>query len=132
MKRILLALFFVCCLGLNSSPARAESMTWQFRNYSGELVMLELYSQSRRNHAWPGNRRVYYVPADSEVHTYPISCIAGEYICYGAWIGRQTNLYWGVGYGGRQRCADCCNYCSGGEVTLRNLTSGCQAGINCE
>ncbi len=86
--------------------------------------MLEFYSQSRRSHAWPGNKRVFYVPADGDTHKFPISCLAGEYICYGAWIGHQPKLYWGTGRGSRQRCTDCCYRCDGGETEIRNLIAG--------
>jgi len=103
--------------------ASAETLTWRLQNNSGELAMLELYSKSRPN-VWPGNRKVYYVPADGQTHSYPISCVAGEYICYGAWVGRQPNLYWGAGRGARQGCSDCCYRCTGGETQVHNLIEG--------
>lgn len=123
-----LALFLISFIG----NANAESLTWRFRNNSSDLVLLEIVSKSR-SVAWPGNNKAFTIPADGEMYTYPISCIAGEYVCYGAWIGRLPNLYWGGGRSVRQGCNDCCYHCNGGETQIYNLTeSGCQAGINCE
>lgn len=132
MKKILLGLCVILFLGPIASDVNAESLTCKFQNNSSDLVMLEFNSKSRPV-AWPGNRKVFYLPADGQTHSYPISCIAGEKICYGAWLGSQPNYYWGAGRGARQGCSDCCYRCSGGESQTYNLNvGGCVAGVNCE
>jgi hypothetical protein len=116
---------FLCSTILD---ARAETMTWQFQNNTFDLLMLKLYSQSRP-HVWPGDQQVYYIPADGKTQSYPISCIAGENICYvPGWEADRTT--WGVGPGGRLRCTDCCYHC-GDQTQTYNLSS-CRPGGPCE
>ena len=46
----------------------------------------------------------------------PLSCDAGESICYGAGNGGDEQTYWGVGPGDKGKCTDCCYVCTGGET----------------
>jgi hypothetical protein len=108
---------------LEPSDARtpAPSITWNIRSNHYYSVSLVFYSSSRRGHEWPGGNQEYRL-RDSSVHTFKISCLRGEKVCYGAWpTGNPRAGYWGAGFGGYQGCANCCRTCDGtesGEITL--------------
>lgn len=98
-------------------PVSAETLMWRFESKHSKIVDVELYSDSRRGHVWPGNNKIYVLD-DYSVKTISISCRSGEKICYGAWVRNRSNLYWGVGYKNRNRCSSCCYTCNGGQTKV--------------
>ncbi len=110
------AAFLLALLAI--TPARADSITFRVQAFHQNVVDVEFYSQNRAA-SWPGNGRVYSI-TDFERHSYKLNCRPGESICYGAWVRGNANTYWGVGYGNRNRCSNCCYVCDGGvkDVTL--------------
>lgn len=119
-KGLISAIFLVCSMvfiGAAAQPAEAGSLLWRFESKHPNVVNVELYSDTRRGHVWPGNNRVYVLD-DYSVKTINISCRSGEKVCYGAWVKNRSNLYWGVGYKNRNRCSSCCYTCNGGETRV--------------
>ena len=111
--KVLLVVLLAAVAGLTTGAASAQHETIQFRvksNYAYQ-VQLSFYSQDR-NIVWPGGGRAYTLN-DSNVHTYNLTCVGGERICYGAWVTGNANKYWGVGYQNKQRCSNCCWVCNG-------------------
>ena len=98
-------------------PASAETLKWRFQSKHPNIVDVELYSDDRRGHVWPGNNKIYVLD-DYSTKTISISCRSGESICYGAWVRNRTNLYWGVGHDNRSRCSSCCYTCNGGQTKV--------------
>ena len=113
----ILLVFSVVYLGASTQSAEAGSLLWRFESQHPNVVNVELYSDTRRGHVWPGNNRVYVLD-DYSVKTINISCRNGEKICYGAWVKNRSNLYWGVGYKNRNRCSSCCWTCNGGQTKV--------------
>lgn len=99
--------------------AEQATLTWSFRNNHQNRVQLEFYSQDR-NSAWPGDGQAYVLD-DYAVHTFRLNCVAGEKICYGAWIDGDSNTYWGVGIDDQYGCSDCCVTCDNADAGTRNL-----------
>lgn len=98
----------------------ADSQTWKIRSFSSKPVELKFFSQNRRN-VWPGATKVYVI-RDYTVKSFPLACINGEKICYGAWLKGNTKSYWGVGSDGKQKCTSCCYTCNGKtETAIVNL-----------
>ena len=104
---------------VGASLAVAENVTFIMKNSHQFRVQVELYSQDR-NHVWPGNNKVYILD-DEETKQIPLSCQAGEQICYGAWVDGDASTYWGVGPNNKQQCDDCCYICQGGNTETINL-----------
>ena len=121
MKRmVLLALGLIVAQALAAlAPAYGETMIWKFRSYHPNIVDVQLYA-SVRNNVWPGNGRVWSLD-DSEVHSMRINCVAGEKVCYGAWVRGTESGYWGGGRNNRQRCSNCCYVCDNMETPVINL-----------
>jgi len=105
----------VLVLLLAPLAARAETMTWNIRTFDKHAVDVSFYSQNRKA-VWPGNGRVFTIK-DYKVHSFKLNCIAGEKICYGAWVRGASRDYWGKGKGGRHICTDCCYTCEDGLKT---------------
>jgi len=82
---------------------------------------LKFYSQSSDT-AWPGGEEVFVIK-DDQVNSYPLTCSAGETICFGAWVKGNDSTFWGAGPGGKQSCQDCCYVCEGGETPVRVLNN---------
>lgn len=97
--------------------AHAETLTWRFRSDYPKIVDVELYSETRPGHVWPGHNKIYVLD-DYATKTISISCWSGEKICYGAWVRNRENIYWGVGYNNRNRCQSCCYTCNGGQTQI--------------
>ncbi|TIN57110.1 MAG: hypothetical protein E5Y30_38685 [Mesorhizobium sp.] len=110
-RRMLAALSFVM---LVASAAQADDVTFAIKNSHSNAMRVELYSQDR-DYVWPGEDKDYFLD-DGETKQLPISCNAGESICYGAWVDGDEGTYWGVGPGNTEKCEDCCYTCSGGET----------------
>jgi hypothetical protein len=113
---ILLALTTIY-LSITTLPASAETLLWRFESHHANIVDVELYSDTRRGHVWPGKNKIYVLD-DYSVKTISISCQRGERVCYGAWVRNRSNLYWGVGYKNRNRCSSCCYTCNGGQTKV--------------
>lgn len=107
------AVFIFACSFFNFE-ANSATLTWRIKSNYPYTVDLSFYS-SMRNHEWPGGGQVWILN-DSRVHTFRLSCIHGEKICYGAWVRGNTDRYWGVGYGGHQGCSSCCYVCGRGRT----------------
>ena len=59
---------------------------------------------------------------DYKVHEFKLNCIAGEKVCFGAWVRGNDKQYWGVGHHGRNKCTSCCYTCQQGFITpVQNL-----------
>jgi len=97
----------------------AQSLTWKIQSFDQKIVDVQFYSTNRK-HVWPSNNTVYTIK-DYGVHTYKLSCIENEKICYGAWVRGKASSYWGKGKDGRQGCNDCCYTCNGGTTPIRKL-----------
>ncbi|ESZ20604.1 MULTISPECIES: hypothetical protein [unclassified Mesorhizobium] len=110
-RRMLAALSFVM---LVASAAQADDVTFAIKNSHPNAMRVELYSQDR-DYVWPGEDKDYVLD-DGETKQLPISCNAGESICYGAWVDGDEGTYWGVGPGNTEKCEDCCYTCNGGET----------------
>ncbi len=113
------AVFLLASLAGIAAPAFAEDVTFVMRNHHEYAVEVELYSQDR-DHVWPGGNQVYYLD-DGETQQMPLSCEAGETICYGAWVSGDQGTYWGVGPNDQDGCEGCCYVCEGGMTEEINL-----------
>ena len=124
MKRFLglamLVLAGFALVSINGGTAQAQSLEWRFESNHPNIVDVELYSQSRRGHVWPGNNKIYVLDDYSTKHIN-ISCRSGEKICYGAWVRGDTGSYWGVGYKNGNGCKGCCYNCDGGVTKVQVL-----------
>ncbi|WJS02304.1 hypothetical protein [Roseibium aggregatum] len=116
LSAVLLAFSFVYFAAV-ALPASAETLHWRFESKHPNIVDVELYSDTRRGHVWPGNKKIYVLD-DFSTKTINISCQRGEKVCYGAWVRNRNNLYWGVGYKNRNRCSNCCYTCNGGQTKV--------------
>jgi hypothetical protein len=102
------------------SVASADVMTWKLRSFSNNAIEVAFYSQNRRTE-WPGGGKVY-VNRTYDTVSYPLTCIKGEKICYGAWVKGNSSRHWGMGQGGKQKCTNCCYTCGGNTTTqIHNL-----------
>jgi hypothetical protein len=116
-RRVVAAALF--SFALAPAAALADDVTFVMQNHHPNALELELYSQDRE-HVWPGSGEVYLLD-DGETKEVPLSCEAGESICYGAWISGDQNTYWGVGPNNSQTCEGCCYTCEGGQTEQINL-----------
>lgn len=121
MKRmVVLALGLIVAQAVTAvAPAHGETMVWKFRSHHANIVDVQLYA-SARNIVWPGSGRVWSL-ADYNVRSMTISCVAGEKVCYGAWVRGTESSYWGGGRNNRQRCTSCCYICENKETPIINL-----------
>jgi hypothetical protein len=118
LKTCLAAL--LAAASLAPTAASADTMTFKMRSFSKNVIEIAFYSQNRKIE-WPGGGKVY-INRTFDVVNYPLTCVKGEKICYGAWLKGNTNRYWGVGQGNKQRCKDCCYTCNGVTATpIRDL-----------
>ncbi|MEP3428374.1 MAG: hypothetical protein ABJN98_06830 [Roseibium sp.] len=113
----ILLVFSVGFILATSKSASADNMVWRFQSEHQKIVDVELYSDSRRGHVWPGNNKIDVLD-DFSTKTINISCKYGESICYGAWVRNRNSTYWGVGYKNRNRCNSCCYTCDGGQTKV--------------
>jgi len=112
--------FLLLTFGILQGAAHAESMTWRLRAFDKYAVDAAFYSQNRK-HEWPGNNQVWTIK-DYKVHEFKLNCIAGEKVCFGAWVRGNDKQYWGVGHHGRNKCTSCCYTCQQGFITpVQNL-----------
>jgi hypothetical protein len=111
-----LALFAALCATVEAS---ADTMTWRFRNQSEEPLSAQLHSRAR-SFVWPDAKEAWRVPANGVFYDQPISCEAGEDVCYGAWSDGK-NLKWGLGPTGQDGCDSCCYRCGEGNSATVTL-----------
>lgn len=95
-----------------------NAVKFQITSNDKKKIRIAFYSTARRN-AWPSFDRSYVVDAyDTKDYNYPLSCIRGEQICYGAWREDDRSVYWGVGYNNEKSCANCCTTCGNGTKVV--------------
>ena len=70
---------------------------------------VELYG---RQTTWPGSDQVYLIEKGMK-KSVPITCEAGERICWAAWVNGDAGASWGVGPNRDRQCNDCCVICVG-------------------
>ena len=96
-------------------PASADTVTFKIRSFAQYAVQVKFFSQNR-NVQWPAVGRAFDLK-DYKIHNIRLNCVAGEKICYGAYLTGNAKRYWGVGADGKQRCASCCITCSPNGVS---------------
>jgi hypothetical protein len=98
-------------LGAYAVPgARAADMNFYLKNRRDHAVAVELFSQDR-DMVWPGGAQAYFLDS-REKKSVPVSCEAGERICYGAWKAGDDGVVFGVGPDNDQPpCEYCCFLC---------------------
>ena len=99
--------------------ASYSSLTPRMRSFNRHQVAVRFYSLNR-SVVWPSQDRVYLLK-DYEVHQFPLSCVAGERICYGAWAYPDRAKTWGLGTNKRNGCTTCCFVCDGAQTRIVNL-----------
>jgi hypothetical protein len=92
---------------LLATPGYAAEMAFFMKNSHLAAMAIELYSEKN---VWPGGDQVYPLQG-GEQKSVPISCAAGETICYGAWQFSDDRISFGVGPNNDRDCADCCAIC---------------------
>lgn len=112
----------LAALWLASGLASAETLTFKVRSFHQNQVDIAFYSKNRGNTSWPGGGKVWTIK-DFAVHDYKLNCVAGEQICYGAWVRGADGTYWGTGHGGKRGCKSCCYTCNGGTTVVNNLNT---------
>ena len=63
----------------HAAKTPVPSLTWHIKSNHPNTVELAFYSDTRPWHEWPGGNQVYKIN-DWNVHTYPLTCQAGERI----------------------------------------------------
>ena len=101
-----LALTLLLCL---AAPARADDMAVYMKNGFSRAIVVELRSQTTQS-VWPGGEEVFLLDK-AEKKSVPVTCEAGERICYGAWAYGDDSIAWDVGPDNAARCDDCCFTC---------------------
>jgi hypothetical protein len=119
--RVLAVLAFGAFASFGAGPSMSEAaeLQWRIKSNYRYKVQVAFYSQSRP-HVWPGRNRAYGLN-DYQTHTYTLSCVAGERICFGAWVTGRGNTYWGVGPDNRYSCQRCCAICGAGPTQVQVL-----------
>jgi hypothetical protein len=121
MKTVLAMVLAALCLVVGGQGAQAQSdMTWKFQSDYKYKVEMKFFSSDRKGFVWPAQGKIFPLN-DSGAHSFKISCLGGEKICYGAWVAGNKNRYWGVGADGREGCEHCCFKCQGGDTPLIHL-----------
>jgi hypothetical protein len=86
---------------------RNPAVKLQLRNKHWTSVTFAFFSALDHSRTWSGG-----VLMTGKISTNQLSCVAGERVCYGAWIdGQPLGPYWGVGRNGDSRCSSCCVVC---------------------
>lgn len=107
----MVTLFRIAALAalLLTTSVHAADMAFFVKNKRTEAVAVELFSHDRDT-VWPGNDKVFLIDPRSR-KSIPISCNAGERICYGAWVNGDDSISAGVGPDNDQPCDTCCFTC---------------------
>jgi hypothetical protein len=99
-----------------SPPAPEPSLTFVVQNNTGGDLELTFKSQ-HRDAWWPGNNQVYLL-GNGQSRSYPLTCMGGESICYGASRHFFFERYWGGGSNHEYGCTDCCYVCGAGMTSI--------------
>lgn len=99
--------------------ASADSLVWRVKNSYKHRIQIAFYSQSR-SAEWSGGDPTWALN-DRDIHTYNLTCVAGETICFGAWVTGDPSVYWGGGVRLEHGCDRCCYVCGTGETALQIL-----------
>jgi hypothetical protein len=92
------------------APAFAADMNFYMKNQQDRGVAVVLFGQDR-DVEWPGGDKAYFLDG-REKKSVPVTCEAGERICYGAWINGDDTRFFGVGPDNDQPpCEYCCVIC---------------------
>jgi hypothetical protein len=95
-----------------------RTLVVEVRSLDKYIVHLNFQAKGRNN-AWPGGSQIYLLK-DSDFHTFRLSCIPGEKICYGAGRSGNYGIYWGIALDGKQGCSNCCMTCGGNYTYTLN------------
>jgi hypothetical protein len=114
-----LKLAFVAVSLLQPPVACADNLVWRVKNSYRHKVQIAFYSQSR-SVEWPGNDQGWDLN-DAGTHTYNLTCVTGERICFGAWATGDPSVYWGIGARHEHGCDRCCYVCGAGETARQIL-----------
>ena len=114
-----LALLFVAVSPVGPPAASAGDLTWVIKNSYGHKVQVSFYTPAR-SLEWPGPGRAFNL-GDHATHTYHLTCVTGEQVCFGAWSRANSRVYWGVGADHAHACDRCCYLCDGGETAQQIL-----------
>ena len=101
--------------------AAAENEVFTVKSMAENNVQIVFFSMDRRAR-WPAAGRAWNL-RDYKEHKFPLSCINGEKICYGAWLTGNARTYWGKGADGKAACDACCSTCGGSDprtIVLRD------------
>jgi hypothetical protein len=105
---------------VGTSSARADTMTWQLRSFSKNAVEVKFFSSNRRV-VWP-TATTHYDIKDYNTHSFKLTCLEGEQVCYGAGVSGNLKRYWGRSTDGKKACTGCCYTCKGNTTTkVHNL-----------
>src|SRR3984957_15224231 len=78
------------------AQAHAETMDFHLKNSTGKAIQVRMFSQTRV-WQWP-SATTAYDQKNKKTASYPITCNAGEKVCYGAWPTKKpTSWGWGAG-----------------------------------
>jgi len=105
---------------LLAGPAHAADMAFFVKNLRSQGVAVELFSRDRDT-VWPGGDKVFLVEPGTR-KSIPITCNAGERICYGAWVNGNDAISAGVGPDNDRKCDDCCFTCVEKSTETIDLT----------
>lgn len=98
------------------TSAAANTLTFRVQSMAAQRAQIVFYSQDRR-HRWPASGRAYSLN-DYDEHSFKLSCITNEKICYGAWTTSGQQASWGTGQGDHGNCSSCCYTCRGNSTQL--------------
>jgi hypothetical protein len=103
--------------------AATDEVTINVRSLVDVRAQIKFFAQNR-SWVWP-NASEAYVLDDYQTHSYTLTCIRGEEICFGAWSvargNRTGRLSWGVGRNNNESCRNCCFTCGDGPYKTQEL-----------
>jgi hypothetical protein len=114
-----LTLAFVILSLVHALAASADNLVWRIKSSYRHRIQIAFYSQGR-SVEWPGNGQAWDIN-DYDTHTYSLTCITGETICFGAWVTGEPAVYWGLGAHREHTCDRCCYVCGAGETARQIL-----------
>jgi hypothetical protein len=97
------------CLMLSIAQAQAASLVWHIKNNTTHHLQVKFDSQTR-TWVWPTGTTAYILNKGKQGN-FPITCNAGENICYAAWSSPGAKVNWGKGITGKNACSNCCYTC---------------------
>ena len=104
-------------------PARINpnSMIWEIKDWcnDGADIWYRFFTTDRQSW-WPDARNAWRTVGLGTPVAIPISCTAGQWVCFGAEAGAKS---WGLGLRAENGCETCCELCNG---TTYPATLTCQ------